>query len=78
MALIRDIDRNQRQQTIALGMISVCRDLGIDVVTEGVERPGEMNILRNASVRYVQGYLFARPQVDSLVPDEDIPFDYDQ
>lgn len=72
ITLVRDIDRDARRRTITLGMIKVCQDLKIDVVAEGVERPKELAVLRAAGVPYVQGFLFARPMVDSLVTDAEI------
>ena len=74
IALVRDIDREKRQRIIALGMIKVCQELDIDVVAEGVERPEELAVLMDAGVRYIQGYLFARPLLNQLTRDEDIIF----
>lgn len=72
--MVRDIDRDERRRTITLGMIRVCQDLKIDVVAEGVERPEELAILREAGVPYMQGYLLARPAVNRLVPDGEITY----
>ena len=77
IALVKNIDRDQRQRTITLGMIRVCQDLKIDVVAEGVERPEELSILREAGVRYIQGYLLARPAVNRLVNDSEIGYLHD-
>lgn len=74
MALVRDIDRNDRQRIITTGMIRVCQELKIDVVAEGVERAEELAVLRAAGVRYVQGYLFARPALDFLALDAAIAY----
>jgi EAL domain-containing protein (putative c-di-GMP-specific phosphodiesterase class I) len=74
IGLVRDIDRNDRLRIITLGMIGVCQRLGIDIVAEGVERREELDVLTEAGVKYVQGYLFARPALDRLLKDEDITF----
>jgi len=74
MALIKDIDRDARRRTITLGMIKVCQDLKVDVVAEGVERPEELAVLFNAGVRYIQGFLLARPVLNRLVADADITY----
>ena len=74
MALVRDIDRDKRQRIIALGMIKVCQELDIDIIAEGVERPEELAVLADAGVRYIQGYLFARPLLNQLTRDEDIAY----
>lgn len=72
MALIKDIDRDQRRRTIVLGMVQVCQALKIDVVAEGVERREELEVLRKAGVRYVQGYLLARPALNTLISEQEI------
>lgn len=72
MALVRNIDQDERRRIITLGMIRVCQSLKIDVVAEGVERREEMSILREAGVRYMQGYLLARPTVNKLIGDGEI------
>ena len=74
MSLIRDIDKSARRKAITLGMISVCQDLGIDIVAEGVETPDEFDILAGAGVRYVQGYLLSRPVIGRFVRDEEIKY----
>ncbi|BAE49719.1 EAL domain [Paramagnetospirillum magneticum AMB-1] len=74
IALVRNIDHDQRRRTIALGMIKVCQELGVDVVAEGVERTQELKVLRDAGVRYVQGFLFSRPAVNSIALDSSINF----
>ena len=74
MALIRDIDKDRRRQAITKGMISACRELGIDIVAEGVESVGELDWLTQAGVRYVQGYLLSRPVLGRFVRDDEIPY----
>jgi len=74
MSLVRDIDKSARRKAITLGMISVCRELGIDIVAEGVETPREFDILARAGVRYVQGYLLSRPVLGRFVRDEEIEY----
>jgi EAL domain-containing protein (putative c-di-GMP-specific phosphodiesterase class I) len=72
MALVKDIDRDERRRTIAVGMVKVCQALKIDVVAEGVERQDELAILRDSGVRYIQGYLFARPALNKIITDEEV------
>lgn len=74
ISMVRNIDRHDRRRTITLGMIKVCQDLRIDVVAEGIERPEELSILRAAGVRYVQGFLLARPALDALTRDNAIAY----
>lgn len=66
MALVRDIDRNRARQAIVGGVLGTCRALGVQVVAEGIETRAEYNQLRTLGVELFQGYLIARPQVESL------------
>jgi diguanylate cyclase (GGDEF)-like protein len=49
-------------------VISVGRILDLETLVEGVERPAQAELLRDAGVPLVQGFLFARP-----IPAEDFP-----
>jgi diguanylate cyclase (GGDEF)-like protein/PAS domain S-box-containing protein len=42
-------------------IIQVGRDLGIQVVAEGIEQPGQLEVLRGMGCGLGQGYLIARP-----------------
>lgn len=66
MALTRDIDQDAVRRAIVGGVIGTCKALGCQIVAEGVERPGELDTLRNMGVSMFQGYLLARPQVEAL------------
>lgn len=66
MELIRNIDQDPVRQAIVAGIVLVCQRLSIDIVAEGIETPAESSYLRNAGVRYQQGYLFARPGWETL------------
>jgi EAL domain-containing protein (putative c-di-GMP-specific phosphodiesterase class I) len=66
--LIRGIEHSGPRQSIVRAIISVCRDLGIDLVAEGVETVEEFRGLREAGVELFQGYLFARPGFQRLPP----------
>ncbi|MDE2305326.1 MAG: EAL domain-containing protein [Gammaproteobacteria bacterium] len=66
MALCRNLDRDPVRRAIARSIINLCGDLGIDVVCEGIETLGEAVALRDLGVRYLQGFLFAKPAIESL------------
>lgn len=42
-------------------IVSTAKDLGIRVIAEGIETPGQMQLCAQLGVDYLQGYLFARP-----------------
>jgi blue light- and temperature-responsive anti-repressor len=66
MHLVRGIDRLGARQSIVRAIIEVCRDLGIDLVVEGVETIPEYAWFVDHGVRLFQGYLFARPGFECL------------
>jgi len=61
MALVRDVDSNRSRQAIVRGMMSICLDLGIQVIAEGIETAAERDFFRDVGVHLMQGYFFSRP-----------------
>ena len=68
MELTRNIDADPVRQAIVGGILQVTRQLGIRVVAEGIETVAERDTLAAAGIRYMQGYLFARPEIGRLPP----------
>ena len=66
MGLIRGLDGNRVQRCIVAAVLSVCAELGIRAVAEGVETRAELDALRDLGVTLVQGYLLARPAFEAL------------
>jgi EAL domain-containing protein (putative c-di-GMP-specific phosphodiesterase class I)/CheY-like chemotaxis protein len=61
MSLVRDIDRNRTKEAVVRSMVSVCKELGMLVVAEGVETPQECDLLVALGCDFLQGYLLAKP-----------------
>ncbi len=62
MSLVRDIDSSKRKQSLVRSMVNVCeRELGVQVVCEGVETEAERDTLESLGTTFLQGYLFGRP-----------------
>jgi EAL domain-containing protein (putative c-di-GMP-specific phosphodiesterase class I) len=61
MSLVRDIDRNRTKEALVRSMVSVCKELGMLVVAEGVETPQECDLLVALGCDFLQGYLLAKP-----------------
>ncbi len=61
MELVRNIDRSKSRQAIVRGMVRICKDLGVQVIAEGIETSGERDFLSDAGIHLMQGYLFSRP-----------------
>lgn len=66
MALVRGVDTSRARQAITRGLLATCRELGITVVAEGIETPGERDFFAHEGVALMQGYLFARPAFRAL------------
>lgn len=66
MALIRGIDTSRARLSIVNGLMSIARMLSIRVIAEGVETRAEMEVLRDAGISLMQGYLFAKPGFETL------------
>ncbi len=66
MELIRGLDASLPRRIIVDGVMKMCAALGVEVIAEGIETRAELDALREIGVRYIQGYLFARPGFQSL------------
>jgi diguanylate cyclase (GGDEF)-like protein len=51
----------EEDSTVLSGLIEMAKNLGMETVGEGIEEPGQLDILRSLHCRYAQGFLFARP-----------------
>jgi EAL domain-containing protein (putative c-di-GMP-specific phosphodiesterase class I) len=61
MSLVRDVESSTVKQRIILSITRLCREMGIEVVGEGVETVAERDILVHLGCDLLQGYLFAKP-----------------
>ncbi len=61
MSLVRGVDTDLRRQSIVRSMNSLCNELGVMVIAEGVETPAERVTLAELGCKVLQGYLFAKP-----------------
>ena len=66
MDLIRGIGCDPVKRTIVRHTLGMLRDLGIEPVCEGIETVGEHDTLEDLGVSLMQGYLLAKPGVESL------------
>ena len=62
ISLVRGVDTDTRRQAIIKSMLSLCDQLGILVIAEGVETNDERRVLCELGCNYLQGYLFSRPE----------------
>lgn len=61
-AFISDIDKRKDSMAIVEAILALARSLKLEVVAEGVETAGQMELLRGLACDEVQGYYISRPQ----------------
>jgi EAL domain-containing protein (putative c-di-GMP-specific phosphodiesterase class I) len=69
----RSFTANLESSTAAVSMVraavAMARAMGLRVVVEGVEYPGQAEILRRLRCDEVQGYLYGKPEAEFAVMD---------
>ncbi|WP_130245817.1 EAL domain-containing protein [Pseudoalteromonas rubra] len=60
-SLVTQITSDQKQQALLLGILTMCDNLGIAALAEGVETQAQLNKLQELGVKEFQGYWFSRP-----------------
>jgi EAL domain-containing protein (putative c-di-GMP-specific phosphodiesterase class I)/DNA-binding NarL/FixJ family response regulator len=62
ISLTRDVDHDVSRRALAAALVSFGRDIGAQVVAEGVENANELATLEHLGVTWVQGFYLGRPQ----------------
>ena len=60
-SLIETLVSDRRKQVVASSIIGMVRELGFEVVAEGVETAEQFELLRASDCDYIQGYMISRP-----------------
>lgn len=68
MSLARGVDHSSVKQKLVGSMSKLCREMGLTLVVEGVETKEERDTLLELGCDLMQGYLFAPPHPQLLVP----------
>lgn len=66
-SFVRKVSASATSREIVAGVITLCRNLGLKCVLEGVETEAEMRVLAPLSPPLIQGYLFGKP-----MPQDDV------
>jgi EAL domain-containing protein (putative c-di-GMP-specific phosphodiesterase class I) len=61
MSLIREVEQSPVKRKLVSAMLTLCKEMGILVVAEGVETRAERDALAELGCVLMQGYLFAQP-----------------
>lgn len=76
-SFIENIAHDHRDRALVMAIVAMARNLGVDVIAEGVETPEQLAVLRSFQSQpmdmlrcdRVQGYLFSRPVGQREIPD---------
>jgi len=61
MSIVRDADKSEIKRKLIGSLTTLCREMNIRVVAEGIETADEVRVIRDAGVDLLQGFLLARP-----------------
>jgi EAL domain-containing protein (putative c-di-GMP-specific phosphodiesterase class I) len=67
-SFVSRMDTEPHARGVINAMIALAKNLGLDLVAEGIETRDQLTFFRNAGCPAIQGYLFSKP-----VPAENIP-----
>lgn len=60
-SFVTGLDSNKKMQRITGAMLAMARQMGVDVMAEGVETRRELDLLEANGCRFFQGFYFSRP-----------------
>jgi EAL domain-containing protein (putative c-di-GMP-specific phosphodiesterase class I)/ActR/RegA family two-component response regulator len=61
MGLVRDLDVSGTKQKLVGALVSLCAEMHVQVIAEGIETTRERDALQRLGCNIMQGYLFAKP-----------------
>jgi EAL domain-containing protein (putative c-di-GMP-specific phosphodiesterase class I) len=62
MSLVRGVDQEPTKRRLVTSLVTLCKEMGVLVVAEGVETVGERTALTDIGCDLLQGFLLGRPQ----------------
>lgn len=73
-SIVSHIDTQKDLQLLVVGIVGMVREIGVEVVAEGIERVEEFRWLRSIGVHTAQGFLLAKPMpVKQLMRSLEVP-----
>lgn len=66
-SLVNEVDSSESARTIVAALIHLIHGLGLQVVAEGVERQGQLDVLRTIGCDAFQGFAFAEPMSEQAL-----------
>ncbi len=68
-SFVRDMHKNESSLELVRSIVSLGKNLNMEIVAEGVEQIEEARLLKNMGCDYAQGYYFAKPMSENDVID---------
>ncbi len=68
MSLVRGVERDEVRRGVITSVVSMCRELGIWTVAEGIETEPELAVIGELGCDLVQGYLIGKPTRIDVAP----------
>ena len=72
MAIVRDVHKHEYKQKLVRSMTSFASSVNTRLIAEGVESFEELDVLIKFGVRYIQGFLFGKPQDEPYLLTHDL------
>jgi EAL domain-containing protein (putative c-di-GMP-specific phosphodiesterase class I) len=69
-SLTLGINADPARRALASALVSFGRDIGAEIVAEGIETEQELEVLQTLGVPWGQGYYLGKPTLPCLVPDQ--------
>jgi len=60
MSFVQQMSEDPEIAAIVAAVVNLARSISIDVIAEGVETPGQLDLLKVMGCRYAQGHLFSK------------------
>ena len=71
-SFVADVESDDDAASLVASIIALGRSLGLNLVAEGVESPGQADFLRNMACERVQGFHFFRPVAADKIAELDV------
>ena len=68
-SFVDGMDQRPRKQGLVRSILALSRELGLQVIAEGIETGDQATLLRDMGCRYGQGYHYAKPMPAAALGD---------
>ena len=65
-SFVKHIDKSQKDEAIVKTIISMAKNLNLQVIAEGVETQVQLDFLKHYHCNIIQGYLFSKPMPNNM------------